>query len=77
MRDLVNRGTARENVKSILTEMGKIKRTETRRKKERTANKKSVIFPAKNNPRGPSVKVRLSHSKKSILLASVKALEEW
>ena len=49
--------------------MGKIKITEARRKKERTPNKKSVIFPAKNNPRGPSVKVRLSPSKKNYFIS--------
>ena len=36
--------------------MGKITRSETRRKKERTVTKKSIIFPAKHNPREQSIK---------------------
>ena len=36
--------------------MGKITRSETRRKKEQTVTKKSIIFPAKHNPREQSIK---------------------
>ena len=56
MAQLVHRGRPTEKVKLTLTKMGKITRSETRRKKERTVTKKSIIFPAKHNPREQSIK---------------------
>ena len=54
--DIVARGHEPEKVKSVSTEIEKITRSKAKTKKELTVNKKSVIFPAEYNPRGPSIK---------------------
>ena len=44
------------HVPVAFTKMGKKTRSETRRKLQQTLNRKPITFPAKYNPRGPSVK---------------------